>query len=158
MSRILNQDVISGGVLIIVAIILFINTFEFGSSEAAMFPRGLIYLLFLMSILIIIGGIRKAKQSEDETKTDVDTEQRPMNSTQIKNTVLTLSLVILYAFMIYTIGFFPATTVFITLFLLYMGVKNWKPYVFTVIGLNLFIYLLFVVQLNVRLPMGILFN
>ena len=52
------------------------------------------------------------------------------------------------------IGFFPATLLFMPVAMIYMGYKRILPMVCVTIGMNLFIWVLFVYSLKVRLPKG----
>ena len=55
------------------------------------------------------------------------------------------------------LGFFSASILFMPAVMLYMGYRKPIPLVCVTAGMLAFIYVLFVVQLKVKLPDGILF-
>ncbi|MCL7748842.1 tripartite tricarboxylate transporter TctB family protein [Halalkalibacter alkaliphilus] len=155
--RTLHQDVFIGIGMLILSLFLYIKTFEF-AGEAALYPRGLLLLLTIFGILIVYGGFKKTKQLKEGEDVQSEGEEEKLTFSTLKSPLTILLLVMIYAGLISLIGFFPSTILFVIVFLWYVGVKKWTVYVYTVVGLNLFIYVLFVLQLNVQLPVGALFN
>ncbi|WP_134700792.1 tripartite tricarboxylate transporter TctB family protein [Ammoniphilus sp. YIM 78166] len=153
----IHQDVVIGFIFILVSILLYMKTFDF-MGEAAIYPRALIVFMIMFASLIIYSGLKKTKQLKEGHEVKYEGEEGPLTPSLLKSPFITLLIVGVYAGLLSVIGFFPATILFVIAFLWFMGVKKWKVYVLTSLGLNLFIYLLFVVQLNVHLPLGILFE
>ncbi len=153
----IHQDVVIGFIFILVSILLYMKTFDF-MGEAAIYPRALIVFMIVFASLIIYSGLKKTKQLKEGHEVKYEGEEGPLTPSLLKSPFITLLIVGVYAGLLSVIGFFPATILFVIAFLWFMGVKKWKVYVLTSLGLNLFIYLLFVVQLNVHLPLGILFE
>ncbi|WP_099157000.1 tripartite tricarboxylate transporter TctB family protein [Virgibacillus ndiopensis] len=159
MQRI-HQDIYVSIIMFLVSIFLYIQTLDM-NEDAVMAPRYLLYLLVFFAVLIVIGGIRKTKKMRAEVGDHnemYDGEEEPLTGKLLKSPMITLLAVIAYAVVIKFLGFFPATVLFIAGFLWALKVKDWKSYAFTIVGLNLFIYLVFILQLNVQLPKGILFE
>ena len=85
-------------------------------------------------------------------------EEETLTPSLLKTPMTLLLVVVAYAGLLEIIGFFPSTILFLGGYLWYGGVRDWRVLVGVVVGLNLFIYLLFIVQLNVPLPAGQLFE
>jgi putative tricarboxylic transport membrane protein len=156
-NRKVHHDVYVGIVILLASIVLYIKTFEF-IGEAAIFPRALLVLFLIFSIFLVYKGLKKTKQMREGLEIKYDGEEEELSFSILASPIFTLLMVALYVGLIGILGFFPTTILFIIAFLWYMGVKNWKVYIFTLFGLNLFIYILFVLQLNVQLPLGIFFS
>ncbi|WP_339316325.1 tripartite tricarboxylate transporter TctB family protein [Oceanobacillus sp. FSL W7-1304] len=156
MVRQLHQDIYIGFVLILIGLFLFVETLDF-TQDSATYPRGIIILFIFFSILIIIEGFRKTKLMKEKNVELFEGEESPLHLSVLKSPLLSIAFVTIYAILIPALGFFVSTFLFSFVFLWFMGVKKWKTYVLTAVGIDLFIYLLFVMQLNVRLPQGILF-
>lgn len=156
MVRQLHQDIYIGFVLILIGLFLFIETLDF-TQDSANYPRGIIILFIFFSVLIIIEGFRKTKLMKEENVNLFEGEESPLNLSILKSPLFSIAFVIIYAVLIPTLGFFVSTLLFTIVFLWFMGVRKWQTYVYTAVGIDLFVYLLFVMQLNVRLPQGILF-
>ncbi|MFG6114800.1 tripartite tricarboxylate transporter TctB family protein [Halobacillus sp. MO56] len=157
MSSKLHQDIYVGVIVIGVSIFLFTKTLGL-IEEAARYPQGLLVLFTLFGIFIILKGIKKTKLLREGEELKYDGDEAPLNMKLLKSPLITLAIVVVYVWLLSFIGFFPATILFMASYLGYMQVRSWKAYAFTIVGLNLFIYLVFVMQLNVQLPAGIFFE
>lgn len=157
MSRYLHQDVFAGLVLVAIAAILYPLTYGF-SGGAATWPRGILLLLAAFGILISIKGVRRAVAEREGRETADEGEEETLTPSLLKTPMALLLVVVVYAALLEVIGFFPSTTLFLAGYLWYGGVRDWRVMGGVVIGLNVFVYLLFVVQLNVQLPAGLLFE
>ncbi|WP_028783849.1 tripartite tricarboxylate transporter TctB family protein [Thalassobacillus devorans] len=157
MSKNIHQDLYVGLIIIGVSIFLFIKTFGL-IEEAAKYPQALLVIFAFFGILIAAGGIKKTKKIRNGEELNYDGDEALLNVKLLKSPLITLGIVIVYVLLLTYIGFFPATILFMAAYLGFMQVKSWKAYVFTIAGLNLFIYLVFVMQLNVQLPAGIFFE
>lgn len=157
MSRYLHQDVIVGFVLVAICAILYPLTYGF-TGEAATWPRGILLLLAALGILISVKGARRVTGQRERQKS-VDTgEEEKLTPSLLKTPMAVLLAVVVYAGLLEIVGFFPSTVLFLGGYLWCGGVRDWRVLGGVVIGLNLFVYLLFVVQLNVQLPAGLLFE
>jgi hypothetical protein len=61
-----------------------------------------------------------------------------------------------YAFLIEFLGFFSATSLASVFFMLFFGLRSYVRILMVLVGLNVFIYILFVWQLRISLPSGLL--
>lgn len=157
MANRIHQDVYVSLLFIIVSIFLYIKTFSL-IDEAALFPRTLLILFAVLGVFILLGGLKKTKAQKNGETIVYEGDEASMDAQNLKSPVLTVIIVGLYVLLMTIIGFFPATVIFMAGFLAYMKVTSWKVYVLTITGLNLFIYLVFILQLNVQLPIGIFFE
>jgi putative tricarboxylic transport membrane protein len=151
----LNQDFYVGLTLIFIVAIFFTKALSI-QGEAAMFPLGLLALLFILAILIILNSI-KTKKVNDEKK-EFEGEERKLNFELLKSPLCVLLITCFYILLMTYIGFFPATALFFVCYFLFMGIKGLLKYIFVISGFLIFIYVLFVLQLNVPTPKGLLFN
>jgi hypothetical protein len=157
MSRHLHQDVFAGLVLVAIAAVLYPLTYGF-TGEAATWPRGILLLLAGFGILISMKGVRRAGAEREGQETADEGEEETLTPSLLKTPMALLLVVVVYAALLEVIGFFPSTILFLASYLWYGGVRDWRVLGGVVIGLNVFVYLLFVVQLNVQLPAGLLFE
>lgn len=157
MTKKIHQDVLVGCMIIALCAIFYFKSLNL-ADQAAAFPRGILALFVFFAILIVINGLRKTNKMKKGEEVEYDGEEENLNRNMLASPLIVLGMVVAYVVLVTLIGFFLSTILFMAGFLLYREVKDWKAYVYTIVGLNLFIYLLFVVQLNVQLPQGILFE
>lgn len=157
MTKYLHQDVVSGLVLVAICAILYPLTSGF-SGEAAIWPRGVLLLLAALGVLISVKGVRRAAEERRGEGAADEEEEETLTPSLLKTPIALLLVVVIYAALLEIIGFFPSTVLFLGGYLWYGGVRDWRVLGGVVVGLNLFVYLLFVVQLNVPLPAGLLFE
>lgn len=157
MSRYLHQDVIAGLVLVAICAIMYPLTYGF-TGEAATWPRGILVLLAALGVLISVKGVRRAADDSRGEGTAGEGDEETLTPSLLKTPIALLLVVVVYAALLEIIGFFPSTILFLGGYLWYGGVRDWRVLGGVVVGLNLFVYLLFVVQLNVQLPAGLLFE
>ncbi|MFD2924893.1 tripartite tricarboxylate transporter TctB family protein [Halobacillus naozhouensis] len=157
MTNKIHQDVFVGGAIVAICVVFYINSLDL-ADQAASYPRGVLAIFALFAVIIIINGLKKTKQERSGQEVEYDDEEEDLSMKLLESPLVVLGIVIVYGVLVSLIGFFPATVLFMSGFLLYRGVKDWKSYLYTVVGINLFIYLLFVMQLNVQLPRGIFFD
>ena len=114
--------------------------------QSAMFPKYLSIIFGILSICLILISLRIS----DEENNKVD---KFFSIPMVKGAIL----VLVYILLIQLIGFFIATSIFTVIFMILYKEKSKKKILFTTLGINIFIYILFVLQLNVPLPTGLLF-
>lgn len=150
MRKALTQDSVISLLFLIIITIMFIATRSL-IPEAAIFPYILMALLLILTLSILKNGIKRddyGAHGDDEEKLTYD---------RLKNPMFVFFLIFIYCVLITIIGFFPSTLLFVFVYLFLNDVKSIKLIGGTMIGVVLFIYWLFVVQLNVKLPTGIFF-
>lgn len=148
MTRTRLQDLVIGLVVAAVGI--------FGMVNALKMPDGTRpYTLVVTTIFTALGSL-VAFRSVRYAKT----ESHDANVVTIKemiNPFIAFLMVLVYALALNTIGFFVSSAVFMPVLAIWMGYRKPIPLICTVVGMLGFIYVLFVFQLNVALPRGILF-
>ena len=139
------QDLVIGIFAVAFGVFLWIQTvvkkMEPQSKSFSRFVLGVFILLGL--ILIVISIINAKKPAGKEVKLR-----------EFVNPMIMLGIIVVYVLLMTTIGFFPATLLFMPAAMLYMGYKKPLPMICVTIGMNLFIWVLFVYSLKVRLPKG----
>ena len=130
----------------------FLNeTAKLPVAGAAQFPRVVLILFFIMAAILFTGGIvRTVKKSG---KGDVEINWNVAGKAHIM-----YALIVAYIAMIMIIGFSPATVIICPAIMVFFGIRRVRVLLLCTVGLTLFIYLLFVVQLRVFLPIGIIFG
>lgn len=146
----LHQDVYIGIGIIIVSIIFLLLSLDMPEGSS-LFPKIILSLFGLFGIAIMVDGIRKGKDSKKSTL-----EER-FRISEAKLPFISLMLIIGYVLFIDLLGFFVSTTIFIIVFMFFYKLRNLKTMLITVVTLNIFMYFLFVYQLNLPLPQGLLF-
>lgn len=141
-------NVFIGIVIVLFSAFMYLLTGDM-PKESALFPRGLIILFAILGILLSITSLKDKKDSSKDIKTIF---------ASTKEALIGLGIITAYAVAINFVGFFIATTVFIVAFMIVYKQKSIRKIMITAVVLNLFIYLVFVYQLNVPLPKGFLFN
>ena len=81
---------------------------------------------------------------------------KPLEFKQMARPMACLLGVIGYVSIIKITGFFVASTIFTLVFMWLYGMRSVKKMVAVTLGMDLFLYVLFVIQLKVQLPQGIL--
>lgn len=143
-----------GTAILAVCAFLFVKTSDL-PGPAALWPRLTLVLLTLLAAWVFYKGVRKTLLLKRGEAVDYEGEEERLNWQLVKFPLLVFGVVIAYFFALTVIGFFPATVLFLAGFMWYGGARDWRVYALTVVGVNVFIYLLFSVQLNVQLPPGL---
>ncbi len=142
----IHSDIYISVVMLVISISLTIMTFDMPEGPEK-FPRIILFFLTIFSIYILATGIKKSLKN-------IDSDRKFIN---IKHPIISFILIFLYIFLIDKLGFFSSTSVFMIAFMLYYNIRNYITVALCLLGLNLFVYVLFVYQLNIQLPTGILF-
>ncbi len=150
MKKQIHSDVYVGIIMLLFTIAGFALILRMPEG-ADIFPKVLFGLFGVFSILILLKGINQTKVLDPEDNA------KAMSLNEIKIPLIALSIVVIYSILIKIIGFFTATIVFIPSFMVFYRNKNIKTMLITIAGTIILVYLLFVKQLNVPFPKGILF-
>ena len=142
------QDLVIG--LITIALGGFLWTYTNGpnvSDANKLFSRFVLALFIgLGAILCVISLINAKKPGGKEVAVR-----------EFKNPLIMYALILVYVFLMNTIGFFVASAIFMPAVMFYMGYRKPIPMVCVTFGMLAFVWLLFVVELKVSLPDGLLF-
>lgn len=143
--------------MLVVCALFFALTFDF-TDGAALWPRIIIAIFAAFALLVIAAGIGKTRRARSGGEVEYPGEEEPLGRTTLNFPLQTLGIVVGYGLLLSLVGFFPSTVIFLVGYMYYGRVRDWRVYVGVVVGLNLAIYLLFVLQLSVQLPSGIFFE
>lgn len=140
--------------LIAISMFFFIKAFEYG--DVKLFPIITSSLVMAFSSIQLARAIKKTK--EVNKKIAEDSDYIPAISWEkLKTPVVGYIMAAVYVAMIPTIGFFVSTAVFMVLFMVFLGYRKWGVILAVTVGIELAVYLLFVKELAVRIPHGILY-
>lgn len=151
------KDMISGTFLLLVAVMLYaatfnIRTFMETAYGATFVPRLIAIVIAVLSLILVIQGIKKAKQSGGEAVA----ESVPKSG---KHVMITFGLIIGYILVLNKLGFILSTAVYSTLQMYVLSDFNRRRILlFAIISASasVILYLVFKKLLYVMLPSGIL--
>ncbi|MET3506473.1 tripartite tricarboxylate transporter TctB family protein [Halalkalibacter oceani] len=152
MKKGIHQDVYIGAGIIIFSLFVFIKSYEF-MEEVGFFPRVLSIIFAGLALILILKGLKSGKGISDEEKG----EEESVSLELLKSPIAVFFIILIYIGLISFVGFFVSTSLFLIVLMMYLKEKKIVTYAVMVLGLNVFIYFLFVYQLGVRLPRGLLF-
>lgn len=136
----MNGDIGIGLILLGIEAIFFVLSLDFINPDAARWPQGILFVAAIFSVLLIIHGI-KEKSSY----------QGPQYKS-VKAPLLALLIMIIYGVAMEISGFFISTLIFCPLGMFLLGQRDWKILAGVPIGLDIFVYVLFVMQLQLQMP------
>lgn len=145
----LHIDIYIGILMFFTSIYFYTLTLEM-PQDPATFPQLILTILIVFSVLIFTKGFMTTKKVQ-KTKEKID---RYFNRSK-RSFILYISIVV-YVISIDLIGFFTASTIASAFFITFFGIRNLKKIILLLLGINLFIYALFVWQLKIYLPSGLL--
>lgn len=152
MKRVLHHDLIINSIALIFSVSMFLVAINM-PVEAAKYPKVILSIMIALSTLLVIYGIKSSTRIKDD---DID-NCHYLKLKRLKTPMISLLFVIAYSFCIDLLGFFTATALFLASFMYYCGLRDWKIMVGCILGTNVFMYLIFVLQLNVQFPRGLIF-
>ena len=154
-------DLASGIAFLGLSIILFVGaqnvkTLDVSSFGSGFFPSVVAVLLAITSIVIIVGGVAKAKKLEPEPKTAAAaSDEKP----RLWGVVGTFIVMAGYALLLSTLGFLTTTTLYLFIQINLLSPKDSRrQLMFAIISVvsSVVIYYTFVKVFNLMLPAGIL--
>jgi len=142
----IHSDIYISVVMLIFSMSLL--SMAFGMPDGpSRFPKIILFFLMIFSVYIFFTGIKK-------TRTQSDPGKKFLN---FKYPITTFLIILIYILLIDFLGFFSSTTIFVAAFMFYYNVRKYHVVFMCLVGVNFFVYSLFVWQLNIQLPSGILF-
>lgn len=144
MNKKLHVDVYAGGVMILFAI--FWGKIALGFPEVPRrFPMFIACAFALIGVLVALGGVKKTRASGGETDS-------PIVWGKFKYVAVGFAMIAVYAFLMNTIHFFPATLIFTPVLMYFLRVRKPIVLIATDLILNGCLYLMFIVLLKIQLP------
>jgi len=144
----LHIDIYIGILMFFTSTYFYTLTLEM-PQDPATFPQLILTVLIVFSIIVFTKGFIttiKSKRANNKIDRYLNDSGRPL--------VLYISIV-LYVISIDSIGFFTASTIASAFFIVFFGVRNLRKIILVLLGINVFIYALFVWQLKIYLPTGL---
>lgn len=116
---------------------------QFSNPEAATWPKLILLCIIILSVMLVLHGIKLTQQNAEPGTIPVNV---------LKGPAATIVMVVLYAIVMNFFGYFVSTAIFLPLSMFILGQRNWKAIIGVTVGLEVFIYVLFVMQLQLRMP------
>ena len=154
-TKYFNLDVYISIFLIIVSIYAFI--------DASKFPEGSNIAPMICSVLLIISCsfvLWKGLKSSAQVRANMDEKtvaKIEKDTKEMKISLISYGLCVGYVLAIPNLGFFTSTTLFLLSFMYYLKIRRYLLAIIVTLGFNLAIYILFVYEMGVNLPKGLLF-
>ena len=152
MLKKLNALIYAYIVIIIFVAVIFYQTLRLHFTFSKIIPFFLCVLVFILTVIGIINEVYKIKQNAGTAEKKGDA---PGSKTQKGMLVCTIPVFIL-AFLIYTLGFWIATPLFISVYIKYNG-GRWLEAITTAVITTGTIYVVFELILKAHLYPGMLF-
>lgn len=141
--RNIHANVWIGGVLIILSAIFYGMAGKFVNPSAAVWPRAVLVGIIILSALLVLNGVKQTAAHADPGLIPLDIIKGPMAA---------LLVIVVYAILMKFTGYFVSTAIFLPFGMFALGQRNWKAILGVTVGLELFVYVLFVMQLQLRMP------
>jgi len=145
----IHLDTFIGMFLLIVSAFFYFLTVQM-PDDPAVFPKLVLLVLIVFSVVIMFKGITKTIEAKrDGLMVESYFEK-------IRGPASVYIGLCVYVFLIQLLGFFVASSMSSVFFMVLFGIKSYLKIFLLVIGINVFVYLLFVWQLKIALPTGLL--
>lgn len=153
MRKTIHHDLWIGSFMCLLAVALLLRTSNMPAG-AAQFPKVILSCFIVFGLWITYKGIMKTMLIRNGKEEQV--KDKPLDLQLMIRPMMCLTGVVAYVAVIKILGFFVASTAFTLLFMWLYGMRSLKKMTLVTLGMDVFLYLLFVVQLKVQLPEGIL--
>ncbi|MDQ7734875.1 tripartite tricarboxylate transporter TctB family protein [Halomonas sp. SpR1] len=144
----LHIDVVIGLAILLFSIVFYSLSAQI-PADPAVFPKLILSILALFSLLIIWTGVSKTLSAKKERLKNIPIFKHA------RGPAVTFIALCVYLALINLLGFFTASSLAAIFFMFYFGVKSYIQALLVVILMNTFVYLLFVWQLRISLPTGL---
>ena len=142
-----HSDVYTATVMLLIGLFLGWEALSMPSIPRR-FPLLACILICILSLAILVRGIVRTNAA----KSTGETFEPVYPWSKVKYALLMMALLISYAVLINVIGFFPATALFVPVCMVVLGVRKPLVIILSTVGINLFIWFLFIKQLHIPLP------
>lgn len=148
-KKFVSTDIYLGVFCAVFSVIFLVQSLKF-PEKVAFFPSAVLIFMLIFSVIVGIGGVIKTVKVRKGVADYTNPEMKRLP-------FIILLTIAIYVFCIPRIGFFVSTAVFLPCEMLLYGQRKVSLIVFSTIGVLAFIYVLFVLQLHVYMPDGLLF-
>ena len=139
----IHADVWISLVLILISIIFYSMAGQFLNQEAAVWPRMVLIVTMILSAMLLLQGVRLTMRQMDPGTIPLAVLTGP---------AVSILMIVVYAVMMQFTGYFVSSAIFLPLGMFALGNRNWKAIFGVTAGVELFVYILFVTQLQLRMP------
>lgn len=122
--------------------------------QSAYFPRFFTLTLIALSAFIVWGGFKKSARLGQGTA--AETDERPITRRELALPMAGIAVMVCYIAAIPLLGFFVSTGLFMLAGMWLLKIRSIPMMLLSTLGLEAFIYLLFIVQLKLNMPSGLL--
>ena len=147
--RNIHLDTFIGVIMLLVSGYFYSLTQEM-PDEPAEFPKLVLIILMVFALVIMSKGILETLRARDQGQIVQQYFEK------IRGPAIVYIALCLYVFLIEFLGFFTASTIVSAFLMVLFGMRSYIKLFLVLIGINVFIYLLFVWQLKIVLPSGVL--
>lgn len=138
----IHADVWIGLILIGLSIVFYMMSGSFANLDAATWPRVIRIGIMILSTLLVLHGGQLTKQNVDTTLPSMNT---------LAGAMAALVIMIICAILMNFTGYFVSTAIFLPVGMFLLRQQNWKAILGVTVGLEVFVYVLFVMQLQLRM-------
>lgn len=139
----IHTDVWIGLVLIALSIVFYVMSCSFANMDAATWPRVILIGIMILSTMLVLHGWQLTRQNADAALPGLNSVAGAMGA---------LVIMIIYAILMNFTGYFVSSAIFLPVGMFLLGQRNWKAILGVTVGLEVFVYILFVMQLQLRMP------
>jgi len=150
----IHQDFVMGIFLLLVGVFFFVGALPF-AEEPGYFPKVFSVILIVLALVNTVNGVKETKKLNDQIRNGEDVKPE-MTWENLKLPVCVMFILLGYAVAISILGFFVSTFIFLIGFMAFLGYRNWRTMILVALGVDIFIYVVFVMLLSQRLPSGLL--
>lgn len=148
-KKFISNDVFLGIFCAAFAIVFLIQAAKYPGT-AKIFPSVALLFMLLFSIIVLGSGIYKTIQTRTGKADYANPEMK-------KRPFYVFGSIVLYVYCLPKIGFFVSTAIYLPCAMLLYGQRKILPIVISTIFVLVFLYFVFVMQLNIYMPDGLLF-
>lgn len=139
----IHANVWIGSLLIVLSAIFYHMANDFINPAAAVWPKGVLIITIILSVMLVIQGARLTAQKVESKKT---------STSAFAGAMVSLVAIVIYAVLMENLGFFISTAIFCPIGMYALGQRKWLTMFGVTAGLDLFVYVLFVTQLQLQMP------
>ena len=153
MKKHVHEDLLTSVFFILVGLLFFLSSRDL-APETTYFPLMCAGGMIILCIPVLIRGIKEtiSMNKKSETNTTFQISWR-----ELKGPILTFLMIIIYALCISFIGFFVSTFIFMMVFMYFQNFRKLIPMLVITVGFEILAWFVFVFDLHLRLPAGLLF-
>ncbi|MGI6029075.1 MAG: tripartite tricarboxylate transporter TctB family protein [Candidatus Heteroscillospira sp.] len=122
------------------------------NARAQQYPKIILSVLLVLSAALLIQGVYYSFKPENYQKR-YGKSTKSIEWGVVTKPLFVFGTTVIYLILFYYINFFVATAVFVPAIMFLFGQRKVLPILLTTVGLELFVYLVFVLLLKVYFPM-----